>query len=550
MIDNSSIENLKNRIDIVDVIGSYIELKKSGANFKGLCPFHSEKSPSFVVSPSKQIYHCFGCHASGDAIKFVMDYEKLSYPETIEKLASMYHFSLDYTKSKSSEHRSDILLKTNIFFIRNLERQKTAKDYLLQRGIYESSIERFEIGYAPSSGEFMGFLQKEGFSKEEALKYGLTAKDENRRFYARFIERITFPIYDPRGNLVGFGGRTISNHPAKYINSPQTNYFNKSRLLYGYHLAKDRIFKEGRIIVTEGYLDTIMLHQAGFKEAVATLGTALTKEHLPLLRKGEPKVILSYDGDSAGIEAAFKAARLLSITGIKGGVVIFGEGADPADMIKNGKSDVVKQLFLHPKSFIEFCLEMIVKRYDLNDPMQKESALKEAKTYLFSLSEILQQEYRSFLATLLHTDERVIGTKRTRVSNPQNSSVKEDISELTLIKTLLNKSELIDDVLDVIDVSMFQTHKEEFSLLIEGKKDDPKLIAIEIRDNIKEYGKEDIRQQLLFFLIKYYNALLKNVTKKRDISFEKKNYLIRKMRDKINRLKKGELVSYESLSTI
>ncbi len=550
MIDNSSIENLKNRIDIVDVIGSYIELKKSGANFKGLCPFHSEKSPSFVVSPSKQIYHCFGCHASGDAIKFVMDYEKLSYPETIEKLASMYHFSLDYTKSKSSEHKSDILLKTNIFFIRNLERQKTAKDYLLQRGIYESSIERFEIGYAPSSGEFMGFLQKEGFSKEEALKYGLTAKDENRRFYARFIERITFPIYDPRGNLVGFGGRTISNHPAKYINSPQTNYFNKSRLLYGYHLAKDRIFKEGRIIVTEGYLDTIMLHQAGFKEAVATLGTALTKEHLPLLRKGEPKVILSYDGDSAGIEAAFKAARLLSITGIKGGVVIFGEGADPADMIKNGKSDVVKQLFLHPKSFIEFCLEMIVKRYDLNDPMQKESALKEAKTYLFSLSEILQQEYRSFLATLLHTDERVIGTKRTRVSNPQNSSVKEDISELTLIKTLLNKSELIDDVLDVIDISMFQTHKEEFSLLIEGKKDDPKLVAIEIRDNIKEYGKEDIRQQLLFFLIKYYNALLRNVTKKRDISFEKKNYLIRKMRDKINRLKKGELVSYESLSTI
>ena len=550
MIDNSSIENLKNRIDIVDVIGSYIELKKSGANFKGLCPFHSEKSPSFVVSPSKQIYHCFGCHASGDAIKFVMDYEKLSYPETIEKLASMYHFSLDYTKSKSSEHKSDILLKTNIFFIRNLERQETAKDYLLQRGIYESSIERFEIGYAPSSGEFMGFLQKEGFSKEEALKYGLTAKDENRRFYARFIERITFPIYDPRGNLVGFGGRTISNHPAKYINSPQTNYFNKSRLLYGYHLAKDRIFKEGRIIVTEGCLDTIMLHQAGFKEAVATLGTALTKEHLPLLRKGEPKVILSYDGDSAGIEAAFKAARLLSITGIKGGVVIFGEGADPADMIKNGKSDVVKQLFLHPKSFIEFCLEMIVKRYDLNDPMQKESALKEAKTYLFSLSEILQQEYRSFLATLLHTDERVIGTKRTRVSNPQNSSVKEDISELTLIKTLLNKSELIDDVLDVIDISMFQTHKEEFSLLIEGKKDDPKLVAIEIRDNIKEYGKEDIRQQLLFFLIKYYNALLRNVTKKRDISFEKKNYLIRKMRDKINRLKKGELVSYESLSTI
>ncbi len=545
MIDPSSIENLKSRIDIVDVIGSYIELKKSGANFKGLCPFHSEKTPSFVVSPAKQIYHCFGCHASGDAIKFVMDYEKLSYPEAVEKLASMYHFSLNYTKEK--KQKSSILKRANIFFMRNLEKYSFAKRYLLDRGMYESMIERFEIGYAPSSAEFLNFLQNEGFSKEEALKYGLLAKDGDR-FYARFIERIIFPIYDPRGNLVGFGGRTITNHPAKYINSPQTSVFNKSRLLYGYHIAKDKILREGRIIVTEGYIDTIMLHQIGFKESVATLGTALTKEHIPLLKKGEPQIVLAYDGDSAGIEAAFKASKLLSVAGVKkGGVVIFEGGVDPADMVKEGRGEELKNLFLHPKPFIEFCLEKIVRSYDINNPLEKESALKEAKEYLLSLSEILANEYKSYLAALLRVDEKIIrlrryGRKKELLSEENK---KEEISELTLIKTLLNKPEFIDEVLDVIDISMFSVHKEEFSLLIEGKTDDPKLIEISLRDDIKEYEKEDLKKQLSIFLRKYYDRLLKNIIHRKDIAFDMKSYMVRKIRDNMDRLKKGELVIYE-----
>ncbi|NPA81282.1 MAG: DNA primase [Epsilonproteobacteria bacterium] len=549
MIDPASIENLKSRIDIVDVIGSYIELKKSGANFKGLCPFHSEKTPSFVVSPAKQIYHCFGCHASGDAIKFVMDYEKLSYPEAVEKLASMYRFSLSYTKS-SGLKKSDILEKAKIFFIRNLENFKKAKEYLLDRGVYESSIERFEIGYAPSSAEFLNFLQREGFSKEEALKYGLVAKDERGNFYARFIERIIFPIYDPRGNIVGFGGRTISNHPAKYINSPQTAYFNKSRLLYGYHLAKDKILRGGRIIVTEGYLDTIMLHQGGFRESVATLGTALTREHLPLLRKGEPKVILAYDGDSAGIEAAFKASKMLSVSSIEGGVVIFEGGLDPADMVKEGRSSELKKLFLNPKPFIEFCLERIVRSFDISKPLQKEEALREAKAYLSSLSEILREEYKGYLASLLKVDESLIRFSKRREKEVERRERREEISELTLIKTLLLNPHLIDEVLDMIDESMFTVHKEEFSLLVRGEREDPRLLEIEIREDIKEYDKEDLKKQLSIFLIKYYNGVLKKVMKSKELSFEKKSFTIRKIRDKIDRLKRGELVAYESFGTI
>ncbi len=544
MIDPSSIENLKSRIDIVDVIGSYIELKKSGANFKGLCPFHSEKTPSFVVSPAKQIYHCFGCHASGDAIKFVMEYEKLSYPEAVEKLASMYNFPLNYTKEK--RERSSILKRANLFFMKNLERYSFAKKYLSDRGMYESMMERFEIGYAPSSSEFLNFLQNEGFSKEEALKYGLLAKD-GERFYARFIERVIFPIYDPRGNLVGFGGRTISNHPAKYINSPQTPIFNKSRLLYGYHIAKDKILREGRIIVVEGYIDAIMLHQIGFKESVATLGTALTKEHIPLLRRGDPQVVLAYDGDSAGIEAAFKASKLLSIAGVKkGGVVIFEGGADPADMVKEGRGDELKNLFLHPKPFIEFCLEKIVRSYDINDPLQKESALKEAREYLLSLSEILANEYKNYLAALLRVDEKVIRLRRYKKKNLQfQEDKREEISELSLIKTLLSKPELIDEVLEIMDISMFSVHKEEFSLLLRGKTNDPKLIEIALREDIKEYDEEEVKKQLSIFLIKYYDRLLKTIIRKKDIPFELKSYKVRKIRDKIDRLRRGELVVYE-----
>ncbi len=545
MIDPSSIENLKSRIDIVDVIGSYIELKKSGANFKGLCPFHSEKTPSFVVSPAKQIYHCFGCHASGDAIKFVMEYEKLSYPEAVEKLASMYNFPLNYTKEK--RERSSILKRANLFFMKNLERYSFAKKYLSDRGMYESMMERFEIGYAPSSSEFLNFLQNEGFSKEEALKYGLLAKD-GERFYARFIERVIFPIYDPRGNLVGFGGRTISNHPAKYINSPQTPIFNKSRLLYGYHIAKDKILREGRIIVVEGYIDAIMLHQVGFKESVATLGTALTKDHIPLLKRGDPYVVLAYDGDSAGMEAAFKASKLLSAAGVKkGGVVIFEGGADPADMVKEGRGDELKNLFSHPKPFIEFCLEKIVRSYDINDPLQKESALNEARGYLSSLSEILANEYKNYLAALLRIDEKLIkiGRYAKKRDFTEKAEKREEISELTLIKTLLNKPELIDEVLDVIDSSMFGVHREEFNLLLKGETNDPRLIEISLRDDIKEYEKEDLKRQLSIFLRQYYDKLLKNIIHRKDIAFDMKSYIVRKIRDNMEKLKRGELVIYE-----
>ena len=548
MIEQNSIENLKNRLDIVEVIGSYIELKKSGANFKARCPFHSEDTPSFVVSPSKQIYHCFGCGTGGDAISFVMDYEKLSYPEAIEKLANDFNIPLTYTKSsfKKKDDRR-VLEQVNQFYKKNLFINEIAKNYLKQRGIYTSSIEKFEIGYAPSSFQTISFLKENLLPLEEAVKSGVLGKDERGNIYARLIERITFPIYAPNAKIVGFGGRTISNHPAKYINSPQTYLFNKSKLFYGYHLARESIMKKGRIIITEGYLDVIMLHQAGFDECVATLGTALTSEHLPLLRRGEPKVILSYDGDRAGIEAAFKASKMLISSSIDGGVVIFDGGRDPADMVKDGDIATLKTLFNEPKPFANFVIEQISHKYNLTNPLEKEKALKEGIEFLKTLSPLLQDEYKNYLSTVLGIDKRVIRVQNRKKysSNSIVNSTKEDIAELSIIKTLLLKPELLSMALDNISEEVFMVHRDLFVKVIGGDKKG--LEGILVRDDINELSEEELKKQLRMILMKFYQTRLQNLKSRSDITFDKKSFYIRKIQDKIYRLKRGEIVEYEPI---
>jgi DNA primase len=246
MITKDSIENLKNHIEIVDVISQFLELKKSGANFKACCPFHGEDTPSFVVSPSKQIFHCFGCGVGGDSIKFIMDYEKLSYPEAIEKLASIYNVTLNYDNNYKQQDTS-IMDKINDYYQKLLTTNDTAKEYLQSRGISANSIEKFEIGYAPTSNETINFLKQNLLNLADAKDFGIIDNGQNG-LYARFIQRITFPIKALNDKIVGFGGRTITGHNAKYINSPQTKIFNKSRLLYGYSLAKDNIYKKNNII--------------------------------------------------------------------------------------------------------------------------------------------------------------------------------------------------------------------------------------------------------------------------------------------------------------
>jgi DNA primase len=546
MIAQDSIETLKTRLDIVDVVSNYVELKKAGVNFKAPCPFHDEKSPSFVVSPAKQIYHCFGCGVTGDPIRFVMEYEKLNYPEAIEKLAAYYNFSLQYTTSGEKKSDTRMLDKLNDWYKSLLDSNQAAQAYLKERGIFESSIEKFGIGYAPSSQETITYLKSHMFDLKEGVELGVIGQGDNHLF-ARFIERITFPIRAANGSMVGFGGRTITGHQAKYVNSPQTKIFNKSRLLYAYDLAKESIYKSKEMIVTEGYLDVVMLHQAGFNNAVATLGTALTNEHLPLLRKGEPRITMAYDGDNAGLNAAIKASKLLSASGMDGGVVIFGEGLDPADMVKNAQIEELNHLIRHPKPFIEFVLEQSVHQFDLNNPKAKEEALHSGIAYLKTLSPLLQEEYRPYLAALLNVNKSVVRLQKA----PQNQQIpqlspltQEDTWVLSLIKTIIEIPGTVDNILDYLDPSQLHLHAQEFSLAISGQSEHPSLVKIMLNENIKAFKEEDLKNELLTFLGNFYNKELKKVNMRKDMSFEKKAFYIRSYREKVNKLKRGELVPF------
>lgn len=551
MIDNASIESLKNSIDIVDVIGSYIELRKAGANYKANCPFHGEKTPSFVVSPSKQIYHCFGCGVGGDSIKFVMELEKLSYPEAIEKLASMHNFSLTYTQGSSDYSDAKRVLEAiGQWYIKNLHKNETAMKYLLDRGISQNSIETFEIGYVPSGPEVMQFLQRALLPLPKAAEAGIIAQSENGSgYYARLVERITFPIYSTSGGLVGFGGRTITNHPAKYINSPQTKLFNKSRLLYGYHLAKESIYTNKKIIICEGYLDVIMFHQAGFKEAVAGMGTALTTEHLPLLRKGDPKVILAYDGDKAGIAAALKAAQMLSVAGFDGGVVLFPEGQDPADLIAKGKSETVAKLLREAKPLIPFVLEMIVSQYNLNDPRSKETAFGSVKEYLETLSQIIKDAYIPMAATLVGISPSFFG-KETNAAKARErfTQRRDDVAQLSILKTLIENTNLIDNVLNVVDINMFGGYAELFTALINGETEHPGIVRLSVDDTLEVMSEEELNSVLLKILTLHYRNKLQSIPRDTAITAEKKPFLLKKIKlDILPRLKKGELVAFDSL---
>ncbi len=549
MIDNASIESLRSSIDIVDVIGSFIELRKAGANYKANCPFHGEKTPSFVVSPTKQIYHCFGCGVGGDSIKFVMELEKLSYPEAIEKLASMNNFSLTYTKGSSDySDAKRVLEAVGQWYVKNLHQNTTAQHYLQQRGVSQSSIENFEIGYVPSGSQVMQFLNSALLPLPKAVEAGIIAPSENGQgYYARLVERITFPIYSASASIVGFGGRTITDHPAKYINSPQTKLFNKSRLLYGYHLAKESIYKNKKIIICEGYLDVVMFHQAGFKEAVAGMGTALTTEHLPMLRKGDPKVILAYDGDKAGVAAALKAAQMLSVAGFDGGVVLFPDGQDPADLIAKGKSEAVAKLLREAKPLIPFVLEKIVSMYDLHDPRSKEAAFGAVKQYMDTLSPIIKDAYIPVGATLLGLSPSFFGKETQPSRARENFSQKiDDVAQLSIIKTLIEKPALIDNVLSVIDVNMFGGYVALFSALINGQNDHPGLVGLSLDEGYEVMDESELNKTLLQILTIHYMAKLKSIPRDTTIEANKKMFLLKKIKmDILPRLKKGELVAYD-----
>ena len=523
MIDPKSIEKLKNQIDIVNIIEQYIPVKKMGSSYKCVCPFHDDKNPSMSINQSKQMYHCFACKAGGDAVKFVMDYEKLTYPEAIEKIAQISNFSLEYTNDKvpTQKENKHILEKANAFYRSEFYKNEAAVRYIKSRGINDAMIEKFELGWAGDSKSTIRLLQNENIEPKEALEVGIVKQNE-KGIYASFIERVTFPIYSHTTRLVGFGGRTISDHPAKYVNSPQSVVFDKSKLFYGYHLAKQSIFEKKQIIITEGYLDVIMLHYAGFTNAVAVLGTALTTSHLPLLKRGEISVVLCFDGDGAGINAAIKSSRLLSQNEIDGSVVIIKGGADPADMVFAGRNEELKEMFDSGTELGEFYIEQIVKKYDISRPVQKQKCLEEIMEFTNSLKSVIANSYENLVANLLKievgtfslSNQRHISTQSQNFTNANRQTeqnlqkkTKTDILEFSILKSMLANKTYENIVLSELEEKFFLHHKNYFQAALAPKIEANAVLVREIYvdDSAKVASSEEsLREAILKLKLKYY----------------------------------------------
>ena len=397
-IPDRFLDELIARIDIVDLVSESVRLTKKGRNYWGLCPFHSEKTPSFSVSADKQIYKCFGCGKGGGAINFVMELDNLPFRDAVALLAKRAGLEVpDSGSSAGAKERREKLLTINKQAARTFHRWLYAPEgadglaYLQRRGLSRRTLTSFGLGFAPNRWDaLIQELGQQGYDKRDLLDAGLAVSNQDGRIYDRFRNRVMFPIIDIRGEVIGFGGRVMDDSTPKYLNSPDTPVYNKSRNVFALNIAKKS--KAGRVILTEGYMDTISLHQAGFDSAVAYLGTALTPEHAQLLSRYFPEAIIAYDGDGAGVSATQRAIPLLERAGMKVRVLRVTGAKDPDEFIKQFGRDAFLRLLDQSENQVDYRLEQIRKKYDLSDDSQKVGFLQEAAQLLSSLPSAVERE--------------------------------------------------------------------------------------------------------------------------------------------------------------
>ena len=373
------IEKVRSGSDIVQIIGRYVNLKRSGSGYVGLCPFHSEKTPSFSVNPARQMYKCFGCGVAGSVITFVMEYENYTFPEAMQFLAEQAGIELPKTELTPEQKRQKNLRSTLVqinakaaaYYYAKIKSQggKQGYDYFKNRGLSDETIMHFGLGYSGQGGrELYGYLKNQGYSDRELSETGLFKIDEHGA-YDKFWNRVMFPIMDINNRVIGFGGRVMGDAKPKYLNSPETILFNKSKNLFGLNYAK--LGKRKNIILCEGYMDVIALHQAGFTNAVASLGTAFTSEQAVILKRYTDEVLLTYDSDAAGIKAALRAIPMLRDAGINARVIHMDPYKDPDEFIKAlGNEEFEKRINDAQNAFL-FEIEVLRKNYDITDPEQK-----------------------------------------------------------------------------------------------------------------------------------------------------------------------------------
>lgn len=484
------IEEVRSSNNIVDVIGSYVRLQKKGSSYFGLCPFHNEKSPSFSVSPNKQMYYCFGCGAGGNVFTFIMEYENQTFPEAMKVLADRAGIALPEAElteeQKRERNKRQLLLEINktaanyFYYQLNNEQGQQAREYLENRKLSKETQIHFGLGYASKySNDLYLYLKKKGYSDQILKETGLLTYDEKHGAHDKFWNRVMFPIMDVNNKVIGFGGRVMGDGTPKYLNSPETMLFDKSRNLYGLNYA--RTSRKSYMIICEGYMDVIAMHQAGFTNAVASLGTAFTMQHSVLLKRYTQEVRLAYDSDGAGQKAALRAIPILKSAGINVRVIHMNPYKDPDEFIKNLGTEAFQERIDAAESSFMFEISVLEKNYKQSDPEGRASFMKamarrllqfpqelERNIYIDAIagrygiaSEELKRMVNSFGASMSREQvEEAIYQQQEQEEMPVKKRAEKENSVLTAQKLfltwLIEDPSLYDKIKDYIDEDDFE----------------------------------------------------------------------------------------------
>ncbi len=449
MIPKETIDLIFETARIDEVVGDFVQLKKRGVNLLGNCPFHDEKTPSFTVSPAKGIYKCFGCGKGGNAVNFVMDHEHYSYPEALKYLANKYNIFIEETvrtpeQEEAANHRESMFIVSNTandYFQNQLfnsdEGRAVGLSYFKERGYREETLKKFQLGYSPDKSDaFSNHALKEGYKIEFLEKTGLTIPKETRN-YDRFHGRVMFPIHSLSGRVLGFGGRILKSNvkAAKYLNSPESEIYHKSKVLYGMYFAKNSIVKKNRCLLVEGYTDVVSMQQAGIENVVASSGTSLTIDQIKLIKRFTNNITLLFDGDAAGLKAALRGVNLILEEGLNVKVVTFPDGEDPDSYAKKVSSEVLENYIEEEaKDFIEFKCSLLLEDAK-EDPIKRAELIKDVSSTIALIPDhVARTVYAQTSSNILGVEEQVVFTsiEQARSAKPTTPAKPMQVVSLNL----------------------------------------------------------------------------------------------------------------------
>ncbi len=510
-IPESKIEEIRNSISIVDVISEYVQLRKRGKNFIGLCPFHSEKTPSFTVSEDKQIFHCFGCHAGGNVFKFLIDYKKISFIEAVQEIAEQQGIEISYDDEGYTEKQSeqeilyDINTEAARYFSNNLlndEEGEIARNYFLKRNIKIQTMRSFGLGYALNGWEnLVSYLKQKNIDLEKAVQLGLIGRNNDGRVFDKLAGRIIFPIFSPNGRVVAFAGRKLREDDSggKYINSPESIIYIKGRILYGLSHAKDDIRKLDRAIIVEGYMDLISLYQAGVKNVVAVSGTALTDDQAQLLSRYTKNVILLFDADTAGIKASMRSIEILLRRDFDVKISTLPKGEDPDSYVNKFGKEAFDEIIKKAENFLEYQTEYYESQGMFDDPNKMTEAIRElVKPVAIVTDELKRILLIRNIARKFNLREKLLEAELDKALDFQQKQIRLQTQRImkqdnTAQKTLINTES------KNITPYFYKTEREIIRLLFEGEKGLIELITNHITEDelVVEIHKE-IFQKIYF----------------------------------------------------